>query len=84
MWQNDKKRGLGQPSGAHNVETGIFSVPPTHLICEHDGCEAVIPWLRPFADEDGDSLGECLPRLRIKTAPQFECIRAQSFAAFTD
>ncbi len=82
--QNDKERRLGQPSGAHKVETGIFSVPQTHLICERDGWEAVIPWLRPFADKDGDALGERLGRLRVKTAPEFECIGAQSVALFTD
>jgi hypothetical protein len=44
VWENDKERRLGQPSGAHKVETGIFSVPQTHLICERDGWEAVVTW----------------------------------------
>ena len=83
--QNDKERRLGQPSGAHKVETGIFSVPQTHLICERDGRGSRRFFvLRPFADKDGDALGERLGRLRVKMAPEFECIRAQSFALFTD
>ena len=82
--QNDKERRLGKPSGAHKVETGIFSVPQTHLICERDGWEAVIRWLRPFADKDGDALCKRLGRLRVKTSPEFERIGTQSFALFTD
>src|SRR5438445_13280496 len=38
----------------------------------------------PFANEDGDALGESLGRLGVETPPKFERVRAQSFAAFTD
>src|SRR5437016_13373195 len=40
--------------------------------------------LRPPTHKNRDALCKRLGRLRVKTSPEFECIRAQSFALFTD